>query len=447
MNKSHAVHRGANPALRWIPSFLLVVPLLLATLSPLSAQAQDSSATSPLVAVQVTGSGRFKSEQIAPATGLQPGTSVSRQDIQAGADRLAKLGAFASVQYRYSTLGAGIKLEYQVTDAPEIPASFDNFPWFTDEELIAGIKSSIPLFDGMVPLQGAMLDQVCSSIQKLSDAKGVHVHVSHALTVSGVGNQQVQLFSAEGDQLNVAGIQFSDALAGNDRMIGDRVGDLLGKPFSRATIEIFELEQVRPIYLAHGFLRVKFGPPAARFAGDPKSALPNKLMVDAPIEPGPAYTWGGVTWKGNYSIPPENLDDLVKLKTGDLADGMKIEGAWQGVRDVYGKRGYLDAKLEAMPAFDEAAKRVSYAVSIDEGPQYHMGNLVLTGLSLEGEKRIRSAWTIAPGAVFNKSVYDEFVDTGIRRAFVGSPYRYDKIGRFLQENPKDSKVDVLLDFQ
>ncbi len=102
-----------------------------------------------------------------PATGLQPGTSVSRQDIQAGADKLAKLGAFASVQYRYSTLGAGIKLEYQVTDAPEIPASFDNFPWFTDEELIAGIKSSIPLFDGMVPLQGAMLDQICSSIQKL----------------------------------------------------------------------------------------------------------------------------------------------------------------------------------------------------------------------------------------------------------------------------------------
>ena len=126
---------------------------------------------------------------------------------------------------------------------------------------------------------------------------------------------------------------------------------------------------------------------------------------------------------------------------------MKIEAAWQGVRDIYGQRGYLDAKLDAMPAFDEAAKRVSYAVSIDEGPQYHMGNLVLTGLSLDGEKRIRSAWTIAPGAVFDKTVYDEFVDTGIRRAFVGSPYRYDKIGRFLQENPKDSKVDVLLDFQ
>ena len=52
-----------------------------------------------------------------------------------------------------------------------------------------------------------------------------------------------------------------------------------------------------------------------------------------------------------------------------------------------------------------------------------------------------------PGAVFDKNLYDAFVDTGIQKAFAGSPFRYDKIGRFLQENPKDSKVDVLLDFQ
>jgi len=432
------------PALRWIPSLLLSAALLFPA-SP--ARSQGPSGASPVLSVQVTGSSRFKSEQIAPSTGLQTGASATREDIQAGADRLAKLGAFASVQYRYSALGAGIKVEYQVTDAPEIPASFDNFPWLSDEDLIAGIKSAVPLFDGKVPVQGGILDEISTAIQKLLDSKGLHVRVSHVLSVGGVGDQQVQLFSAEGNDLNVAGIAFSDALASSDRMIADRVSDLLGKPFSRSAIEIFELEQVRPIYLAHGFLRVQFGPPAARFAGDPKSSLPNKLILQAPIEPGATYTWGGVIWKGNYSIPPETLDDFVKLKTGDIADGMKIEAAWQGVRDTYGRRGYLDAKLDAAPAFEDAAKRVAYAVTIDEGPQYRMGNLVLTGLSLDGEKRIRSAWTIAAGAVFDKGVYDEFVDTSIRKAFAGSPFRYDKIGRFLQQDPKDSKVDVLLDFQ
>ena len=354
----------------------------------------------------MTGSSRFKSEQVAGFTGLQPGASVTKEDIQAGADRLAKLGPFASVQYRYSTLGAGIRIDYQVTDAPAIPAVFDNFPWLSDDELAAGIKAAIPLFDGTVPPQGAILDQICTAIQKLLMAKGVHVTVSHALSVSGAGTRQVQLFSAEGDALNVAGIQFSDPLASGDRMIEDRVTDLLGKPFSRSAIEIFELEQVRPVYLSHGYLAVSFGPPSSRMAGDPKSALPNKLIVQAPIDPGPVYSWGGVTWKGNYSIPAESLDDFVKLKTGDLADGMKIESAWEAVRDIYSRRGYLDAKVDAVPSFDEAAKRVTYKVSVDEGPQYHMGQLVLTGLSMDGERRIRAAWTIAAGAIFDKTMYE-----------------------------------------
>jgi outer membrane protein assembly factor BamA len=99
------------------------------------------------------------------------------------------------------------------------------------------------------------------------------------------------------------------------------------------------------------------------------------------------------------------------------------------------------------PHFDEGANTVSYAVRITEGPQYHMGKLVLTGLSTEGEKRIRAAWKIPTGAVFSRAVYDEFISSGIREAFSGMPFHYEKIGRFLQEDPKSATVDVLIDFQ
>ena len=88
-----------------------------------------------------------------------------------------------------------------------------------------------------------------------------------------------------------------------------------------------------------------------------------------------------------------------------------------------------------------------YRVTIQEGPQYHMGNLVLTGLSLEGERRIRTAFPIAAGAVFNKDMYENFLATGIKAAFAGLPVHYEKIGRFLQEDQKNATVDVMLDFQ
>jgi len=379
--------------------------------------------------------------------GLHTGASVDRQDLQVTADHLAKLGLFASVQYRYTTAASGVEVEYQVTDAPELPVTFDNFPWFTDQEMIEAIKSSVPLFDDMAPSGGAILEDISSSLEKLLSTKGVHASVSHLLTIRGADSQQVQQFSVDGADLNVGRIEFSDALASSDRGVQDLLLDLIGKPFSRSAIEIFELEQVRPVYFLRGFLRVRFGEPRAQLADSSKTSPLGQVLVVAPIDSGPAYTWNGVTWKGDYTIPPDALDDLVKLKTGDLADGTKIEGAWQAVRGLYGERGYLDAKVTVAPTFDDAAKRVSYAVSIDEGPQYHMGNLVLTGLSLDGERRIRAAWKLSPGAIFDKSVYDEFLDIGIKQAFTGLPYHYDKIGRFLREDAKDSKVDILLDFQ
>jgi hypothetical protein len=76
-----------------------------------------------------------------------------------------------------------------------------------------------------------------------------------------------------------------------------------------------------------------------------------------------------------------------------------------------------------------------------------MGRLVLTGLSIEGERRLRAAWAIAEGAVFDNSIYEQFVATGIKQAFSGLPFHYEKVGRFVQKDAKTGTVDVLLDFE
>jgi hypothetical protein len=76
-----------------------------------------------------------------------------------------------------------------------------------------------------------------------------------------------------------------------------------------------------------------------------------------------------------------------------------------------------------------------------------MGKLVLTGLSIDGESRARAVWRIPPGAVFDNNVYEDFLSNGIKQAFAGFPFHYEKIGRFLQKDSATGTVDVLLDFQ
>src|ERR1700735_210200 len=410
------------------------------------AQSPAKAGAAHLDSVTVTGSKKFGSGEIASAIGLRAGATINRDDLQAAADRLAALGPFSNVQFHFTTVESGVRATYEVSDAPGVPVSFDNFPWFTDEELTAALKRTVLLFDGSAPQRGTILDAMSGALEKLVQTRGVLGNVSHTLVNLPLGGQRIQ-FRVEGTDLVVKSIEFSDALATTDRHVQQSASDLIGKSYSRSAIELFEFEQVRPIYLAHAFLHVQFGAPSARVTSDSAQPASGGVVVVAPIVPGPAYKWGGGLWNGNSVIPTRDLNAMVDLKLGDVADGNKIAALWERIQSLYGERGYLDAKVDAEPQFYDQDARVIYTVTIVEGPQYRMGQLVLTGLSIDGEKRVRAAWSIPTDSIFNEKVYEDFLDAGIKHAFAGTPVHYDKVGRFLQENPATGRVDVLLDFQ
>lgn len=397
--------------------------------------------------VKSLGSTRFSSAQIADASGLKRGQPLTGEVLQAAADRLAHLGVFSDVRYRFATVAGAVEVVFQVADAPSIAPLFDNFPWFTDDEINQALKSAVPLYDGRVPENGTLLDEISQSLLKLLATRQVSGSVTHQAMRLAASGENVQQFRVEGPELPIASVEFSDPLAREDHAIQQSLSELRGKPFSRAVINRFIFEQVRPVYLARGNMRVQFDMPQARFAGDPLKPLPGSVKAIVAIQPGPVYKWAGATWSGNKALSAAELDALVGLNSGDRADGMKIEAAWESITDAYSKKGYLDAALDKTAVLDDAAAHASYRVVITEGPQYHMGALVLSGLSVEGERRILAAWKIADGAVFDASYVDTFVNAGARAAFGDLPWSYEKVHDFLQKDPKTARVDVLMDFQ
>ena len=187
---------------------------------------------------------------------MAAGATIGRDDLQAGADKLANLGLFSKVQYHFTTVESGVKVTYDVADAPSaVPLSFDNFPWFSDEQLKAELKRAVLLFDGRAPQNGTLLDAMSNVLGNLVQSRGVLAHVTHQVTNSPVTDESVQQFHVEGAEMAIQSLEFSDPLATNDRGIQDRLSDIVGKPYSRNLIELFEFEQVRPVYLSHAFLR------------------------------------------------------------------------------------------------------------------------------------------------------------------------------------------------
>ncbi len=415
--------------------------------SPHPGPAQSSQGPSAkLGAVTIHGSSRYTSIQILAITGLHSGETVTKESLQAAANRLAQVGYFSDVSYQFTSTGDRVDVTYSVKDAPALPVDYDNFPWFTDEEISQAIRTELPLFDGTSPLSGTVPEAIAAAIQKLLLAHGIHASVRHEENLGDIPGSSSQLvYSCSGASLPIASLEFTDPLATQDKSLQLRLRDLIGKPFSRSGVSVFNLEQVRPLYLSHGFLAVHFLPPEVRFSGNPGQPQEKVIVLDR-IQTGSTYTWGGVVWSGNQALSASDLGRFTPFATGSVADGMKIQGAWQDASAGFAHIGYLDVKLNVQQRLDDTSRVASYFVAVTQGIQYHMGDLVLTGLSLESERRLRQAWSIPKGAIFDKSEYDSFILSGVGKALSGLPARLDHVGSVLDEHPESATVNVLMDF-
>ncbi len=423
--------------------------LLLPGGFPSSAQTPDA-ATSLLREVHVDGEKILTEAQVIAITGLVPGAQIGRNDLQTAADKLVQSGLFAKVSYSFQTKFASVLVTFHVEESPRISVYFDNIPWFTDSALGDAIRGKLSFFDGTLPEAGAAVDQAGDAVKELLSSHGLQGSLEHTVIANPIGEGNVQEFRIEGAALQIAKLEFGDPALLNSKAVQQHLSEILGKPYSRLTIDLFLSEAIKPIYLQQGFLRVKLGPPEVRLAGDPNQKLPSQIPVYVPVAPGEVYRWKEIHWTGNTLVSEFTLNGMLGIKRGDIADGMQIEAGWDRAREEYAHRGYLEAKLDPVPAYDGKARTVSYAVSIQEGPQYRFGKMILTGISPAAERKLHAAWPIAAGDIFDKAKFEEVLaklQTHQEQVFGELPVHYESVGHWLQTDAVKGTVDVLLDFK
>ena len=257
-------------------------------------------------------------------------------------------------------------------------------------------------------------------------------------------NDMMMQFRVEGPEFTIDSISFSDSLAQTSEKLRGRVSDLVSKPFSRYAIDVFENEQVRPIYLSSGHVRVRFGAPLVR-GGEadkvPTQSSSGRVPVTLQIDPGPVFSISGFMWNGAQAFDEKTLASLMVMQPGEQADGMRLMAGWKRIEDEYARRGYLDVKVTPEPRYEDADAKVTYQVAVNEGPQYRMGSMIVTGLAVDSEKALRAAWKIPPGQVFNRLAFDTLL-TKIEKPnvdiFGEIPVHYTQMGHWLRTDPTGS---------
>jgi outer membrane protein assembly factor BamA len=429
--------------------FALIVLFMLFLSLRVKAQT-PAPATALLHEIHAEGLKSLTPDQVTVMSQLSLNTQVGKADLQTAADRLLKTGMFAKVNYSFKTVGEDLSVTFQLEESPRVPIYFDNFPWFADSELNDAIRAKIPYFDGTLPEGGAVVDEATDAVKELLASHKLNVTIEHLLLAAPLAEGNVQQFHAEGASFSIASVEFGDPSLSANHIVQQELASVRGKPYSRMTIDLFLAEQLRPIYLQQGYVRAKLGPPEVRLTGNPNQKLPDKIPVFIPVDPGGVYHWKSAEISGNSTLSSITLANEIALKPGDVANGMEIEAGLDRMREEYGHLGFLDAKIDSTPVYDDAAHTISYAVAVSEGVQYRFHQVVLTGLSLNGERRLNQMWPTQAGAVFDKAAYEKFLtklQSHPAEIFGDLPLHYDSVGHWLRTDPENHAVDVLLDFK
>lgn len=366
-----------------------------------------------LDAVQVTGLHRYSQQDVLTVGHLEIGQPIAVADLDAIARRLSQTGLFSSVQYAYSTTGTSMRVTLAIEETPlSIPVIFDNFVWMSDDDLLAAVRQQVPAFDGFGGDSTEFTTFMAGALQHVLDVRHIEGRVRFVPGVDLSTHRRHQLFIV--DSASPLITTCAVTLTGSHAAPADEIiasGEpLVGRAYSRSLIDGLEHGSWLRFYHNRGHLKASFAAPIAAIRPECTG-----VSVTIAVQEGEAYTWDHATWSGLAALSQAAVESTLAMKPGQLADESRIEAGLSDVRRAYLKRGYLTAHATAQPVrFDETSHTVVFNIALDEGQQYHMGTLTISGISDKQAADLAKRWKIRAGEIFDGTYVDEFFTTEVR---------------------------------
>jgi hypothetical protein len=227
-------------------------------------------------------------------------------------------------------------------------------------------------------------------------------------------------------------------------------GGIFDNDYSRAFVLGFVQSNLIPLYWERGYLRASFSPPKAK--PDSTAECEKGLAVSMYVDEGSIYVWDKAAWDGAQALTAQELDAALGMKSREVANVVKIDKGLASVRRAYARKGFLVASVRAAQEFDDENRSVAYHFMIQEGPQYHMGDLIIDGLSESDTNNLRGRWAILHGEVFDAAYPDQFLKKNVaefqREAMhAGHQLPPMKIKANAVPDPVNRVVNVMLEFK
>jgi outer membrane protein insertion porin family len=180
----------------------------------------------------------------------------------------------------------------------------------------------------------------------------------------------------------------------------------------------YDLENVRQFLGAQGYLQARLMEPTVERFEKSVSSFPlfsrkgPGLRITVPLEVGRRYKIKSVKEEGVTVFQPGLIAAVSGLKAGEYANAETIrKGVYEkdGIKALYGDRGYINASAELDPTFidtNEEEGEVEFTLNVDEGKQYTLRRLEFIGNNTTRDRVLRREVVINEGDAYSKRYWD-----------------------------------------
>ncbi len=382
------------------------LPLLLWSAVAMAQTAGKAQLNYKLLSIHVKGLAHFTEGEVISASGLRLGQFAGEEEFKQAAQKLGETGLFSQLNYSYKYSTEGCDLELQVAENDHlVPIVFDNFVWFSDEELLRMLRDRVPLFGGRVPGGGHLTDQIADALGSILEERKIAGRVEYMAAGPLNGGIDSYDYKVSMHAIVIRNLDFPGAAETETPLLQAAGKPLAGQDYLRTKMQVQEKFNFLPLYYARGYLKAKFADAQAKVAQDGAQTL---VDVTFPVNPGLKYKLTEIKFVGNSVFPAEKLRDLIHLKTGEPANAVELADDLQQMHKLYGTKGYLFAQVDAVSTMDDATATVAYQLNVNEDEMYHMGELNIDGLPPENAKKVLAQWQMKKGDAYDNSYPQRF---------------------------------------
>ncbi|MGO8759594.1 MAG: POTRA domain-containing protein [Terracidiphilus sp.] len=387
---------------------VLIAALFLCSLPSLAQKKATPPAQRkvPPKAIRFQGAPQFTQDELLAAVGLTPGARLSPSDVKARAKQLNDTGLFAVVKFSNDSKG----LLFSLTPVNQLfPIHLDNLPLRPGKELDDQLHARFPLYHGLLPANGSMLEGIRQTFEEMLAAQGVKATVKAALT-SGLGPKKITAinFTVASPPVRIGPIQLAGVSAAMQAKANALVAGQTGNAFDTENTAIGLQHAFEDLYQDQGYAAVEVA--VAQIEPPTVSGQSSDLAVEIPfavtIKEGGVYKLGTINYPADAQVPRTEVEKV--LSKYPAGSGRPLDLFLLAVRDAYHARGYLDCTVVPHASFNEATHIVNYSLDVAPGPLYRMAAVEFDGAPDAMAARLTRLWKIAPGAAFDESYVSSF---------------------------------------